>query len=400
MTIVDVLGAAAPVEVKLLLADGGVRHYEGSPGRISFGALQLRGWQIFEIDSKPGHYTGSDTYLIKIHYDLVLDPGAPSPRWFEVGFALAAAEGAGAITVLDAIPARVTTVQEPKSYDLDQYLAFVHGHSVRLPATDPDVHLFGLGSHTLRWRHTGADGSGVHPGSYTGWATITVPAGCSRLNVDATARFDFAAGSELARECAPEPESALVALRFDSPARHRGPLVDTAPPVRDSPASHAADAPRIFVSYAHDDAAHRDAVLRLSTFLVTDCGFDVHMDRWDLDRRRDWSLWAIEQITAADFVIVVASPECKRVGDGTIDSLERRGMQSELSVLRDLLQGDRATWLPKLLPVVLPGRAVAEIPLFLQPNAADHYIVTSFDRAGADDLIRVITADPPLRRPA
>jgi hypothetical protein len=155
----------------------------------------------------------------------------------------------------------------------------------------------------------------------------------------------------------------------------------------------------VFISYTHDDYHHTDAVLLFATFLARDCGFDVHMDRWELDRRRDWYLWAIEQVTTADFVIVIASPQCKRAADGTGGNLDHPGMQSEMSLLRDLLHGDRRTWLRKLLPVVLPGRSISEIPLFLQPTTADHYLVTDFTHAGAEDLLRVITGNPPYLRP-
>ncbi len=51
------------------------------------------------------------------------------------------------------------------------------------------------------------------------------------------------------------------------------------------------------------------------------------------------------------------------------------------------------------MPVVLPGRSVAEIPSFLQPNTADHYIIKDFTVAGAEDLLRHLTRQPPYQRP-
>lgn len=157
--------------------------------------------------------------------------------------------------------------------------------------------------------------------------------------------------------------------------------------------------PRVFISYTHDDEAHVEAVRLFSVFLAETCGIDVHMDRWDLDRRRDWSLWARGQLAAADFVLVIASPVCRVVGDGAMHNLDNRGMQSELSLIRELLHSDRDTWTAKLLPVVLPGRSTEEIPLFLQPNTADHYLVTDLTLHGADDLLRVLTGQPFDRRP-
>jgi hypothetical protein len=59
------------------------------------------------------------------------------------------------------------------------------------------------------------------------------------------------------------------------------------------------------------------------------------------------------------------------------------------------LHSDRAEWLPRLLPVVLPNGSVRDIPLFLQPQIADHYLVREFTVAGAENLLRAI-----FRRPA
>ncbi|MFI1917251.1 SEFIR domain-containing protein [Nocardia sp. NPDC020380] len=171
-----------------------------------------------------------------------------------------------------------------------------------------------------------------------------------------------------------------------------------AAPISDAP-GHTSSGPRVFVSYAHDDPAHIDAVLRFSDFLATECGLDVHLDRWDLELRRNWFQWAIDQITAADFVLVIASPDCRRAADGRADSRTNRGLQSEMSVMMDRLHTDRGTWLRKLLPVVLPGRSIEEIPLFLQPGIADYYLVSGFTVQGAEDLLRVITTQPYYARP-
>ncbi len=394
MSIDESSGVAAPVEVKLLLDDGSSRDIHSSPNWIVFGALRMRSWQIFPVRPQPTIFGGRGAYLLKINYDLMLEPEVPGPGWFEVGFALSASGAEDTITVIDAIPRHTNEPQEPKSYGVDGFLAFVPGKDVHLPETPPIVHLFGLGGPEVRWRHTASNGNGLRPGSYTSWATLAVPLGCTQLTIDITARFDMMVESEFVRVYSPVTEPTQVVLKLAVP--------DT-PHIGDSrglvPAERAQHVPRVFISYAHDNSDHCDAVLRLSTFLARDCGLDVHMDRWVVGGRRDWSHWAIEQIRSADFVIVIASPQCKDVGDGPRDNLGNRGMQSELSVLRDRLHSDRGTWLPKLLPVVLPGRSVEEIPLFLQPHAADHYLVTAFTHEGAEDLLRVLTGQPPYVRP-
>jgi tetratricopeptide (TPR) repeat protein len=153
---------------------------------------------------------------------------------------------------------------------------------------------------------------------------------------------------------------------------------------------------RVFVSYAHDSAAHRRAVLRFCG-LLRRLGVDVHVDEWDTDLRRDWFLWMIDQFRHADYVIVVASPEYRAAGDGNAPADCHRGVQTESAVLRNFLYRDRETWTRKILPVVLPGRSVDEIPLYLQPHCASHYQLPKINAAHARELTRVLTRDRPSR---
>ncbi|MFJ6677404.1 toll/interleukin-1 receptor domain-containing protein [Actinosynnema sp. NPDC091369] len=156
---------------------------------------------------------------------------------------------------------------------------------------------------------------------------------------------------------------------------------------------------KVFVSYAHDSPRHKDDVRALAGVLEQ-CGMSVTLDQWSSPGRQDWSSWATGGMSEADYVVVVASPDYKRAGDGLGASPVNRGVQSEAALLRDLLHSDRATWLPRLLPVVLPGHSVAEIPLFLQPYTADHYVIEEISTAGVEDLLRAITRQPAYVRPA
>ncbi|WP_216207258.1 ATP-binding protein [Amycolatopsis aidingensis] len=157
-------------------------------------------------------------------------------------------------------------------------------------------------------------------------------------------------------------------------------------------------APGVFVSYAHDSAEHKAQVWEFGRLLEAE-GVDVRLDQGDGGRRRDWYVWAMRRITEADFVVVVASPRYREAGNGLVPPGENRGVQTEAALLRDLLHRDRAVWLTRLLPVVLPGRCVDEIPLFLQPYCADHYLVPELSSAGVADLLEVLRAGQAPARP-
>ncbi|WP_026423733.1 SEFIR domain-containing protein [Actinokineospora inagensis] len=155
--------------------------------------------------------------------------------------------------------------------------------------------------------------------------------------------------------------------------------------------------PRVFLSYTHDSPEHRDEVRYFAERLV-ESGVDVCLDQWHLGGRQDWYVWALAEIPAADFVLVVGSPRYRIAGDGQAAAEDNRGLQAEAAILRDLLQHDRGVWTGKILPVLLPGHEPDEIPLFLQPLGADHYRV-GYDAEGMEDLLRVLLGQPPYIRP-
>lgn len=157
--------------------------------------------------------------------------------------------------------------------------------------------------------------------------------------------------------------------------------------------------PKVFVSYAHESDEHKAQVLALATFLRR-VGVGAVLDLWAAGSRRDWYSWAVREMTDSDFVLVVASKRYRVMGDGNGPNAEHRGVQSEAALLRELVYGDRAVWLPKVLPVVLPGQDVGQIPLFLQPHTASRFHVDSFDTTGAEELLRVIFGQPGHLMPA
>lgn len=157
---------------------------------------------------------------------------------------------------------------------------------------------------------------------------------------------------------------------------------------------HDPAAPRVFISYAHDSESHKDQVLQLATLLRTQLGIDARIDRWDENDRQDWTQWAIEQLDAADFIVAVASPAFRARGDGRAPSDDGRGAQFEGAILRNKMMQDRNTWLRRILPVVLPGNTVDDIPEFLLPYSGTRYVITRLTPDGLVALRRTLTGQP------
>ncbi|MDI5976854.1 SEFIR domain-containing protein [Amycolatopsis magusensis] len=157
--------------------------------------------------------------------------------------------------------------------------------------------------------------------------------------------------------------------------------------------------PRIFITYSHDDERHKTLVREFGTFLHTQVGVDVYLDQWDDDGRRDWSVWAIKQLTEADFVLVIASPAYKVRAEGRAAPAEGQGAQFEAAMLRDNITKDMPRATRRILPVVLPGRSAEEIPVFLNAHSTTRYEIGEFTLAGISDLLTAFTGVPRFAKP-
>lgn len=149
--------------------------------------------------------------------------------------------------------------------------------------------------------------------------------------------------------------------------------------------------PRVFVTYSHDSEEHKSLVRDFCSLLRREAGVDIHLDQWDDDERLDWSMWAMEQIREADFILAIASPAYRVRAEGLAAVDEGRGAQFEAALLRDDLTRDLVEQTRRILPVVLPGRRVEEIPSFLRPYSTTHYVVDELTLSGVEGLLAVFS---------
>ena len=375
-------------DVPFYLVDS-AKSVEMAPGRIALGLIRLRGWQVHRLAPVPDDLAGQAAYLVRVNYEFDVAPGVPAPAWAEVGFEFPDPE----VVVYDAVPTRVVKQADGASYRLTGQLNFVRrdggggcswpgdspAANIALPALVPRIDSFGLSGSLIRWRHTDE----VPAGTHTGWLVLLVPERWDEVPVMAAGNYYVETDPGLrlrpaglhdaftVRLPAPGPVDGLVQTSVDASREARG------------------GRPRVFVSYAHESAAHTAAVTDFCAFLAAR-GLDVRFDRQGLNERRNWDRWINTQIRRADYVIVIASPAYRAAGDGTLAKGERLGVQFEYDRLVDLLHRYREEWTRKILPVVLPGRSPEEIPLSFLPGIADHYLVTGITEEGAANLLRVL----------
>lgn len=376
------------IAVPLTLVDRSGRRIDQGPEKVTFGAVHLSRWQVHPVAGSSATFPGSAAHLVKVNFDLVLDLDAPVVRWFEVGFCLVDRDS----TIVAAVPRGAAEPQPETSYGLSRNLEFFPAESstalVHVPPTEGPVHVYGASGDHIRWLRVAGTETGVRPGSYSAWMVLLTPADRTGEKFRLTARFDpeLAEGDDFgaviaSREFSIELTGPNLAPQVDT-ARTSGPTFGL--PTR---------SPRIFICYAHEDDAHKKMVRDFAELLRAR-GLDPVIDKAHEGPRTSWDHWALHQIRAADFVAIIASPLVKAVGDDTYEGTDRAGIRNELGVIRNLQQKHPA-WARHLLPVVLPGRSVDEIPMFLQPQTMDHYIVDALIKSELDYLLKAVDTTPP-----
>ena len=375
------------IDVALTLVDNGGRRIDPGPEEVTFGAVRLGRWQVHPVIGAGAVFSGMAAYLVKINYDLRIEPGAPVVRWFEVDFALGERDSA----VVAAVPPGAAERQPATSYTLSRNLEFVPVATgdalVHVPPVEGPVHVYGASGDSIRWLYAAPTAAGVRPGSYSAWIVLLVPVGRTDQKIRLTARFDpeTADGDDFRHS----PKSAEFSISLTGSARSSVVEAREGGPGVGLPGA----SPRVFICYAHEDEVHKKKVRDFAD-LLRRSGLDPRIDKDQEGPRTEWDHWALREIREADFVAVIASPTCRAVGEGTYRGADRAGIRSELGAIRNLLQ-KYPKWAGHLLPVVLPGDSVDDIPMFLQPATMDHYVVEALTRIEVEDLLKAIRTTHP-----
>ncbi|MFE6980399.1 toll/interleukin-1 receptor domain-containing protein [Streptomyces griseus] len=387
------------VRIDLTVEHEGGRRMDPAPNGISVGAVHLRNWQMDRIDAPSNMFEGYDAHLVKINYDLEIDTDCLGMPWFEIFFEFLPGETGDQAVVIDALPRFGASPETPKPYVLNRFLNFVPSEGgastqVLLPATRDRVDMFGVGGSSVRWRHVALGEASVGPGSYAAWVVLLTPAGQDGQRVEFSARYDLSVPPDV--EYRPTQVPADFRLSLVAPRESRRSVATSLSAAAEDLSQEYH--PSVFICYAHDSPQHKETARQFGSLLVEN-GVLVHMDRFSEGKRGDWAIWARELIDQVDFVIVLASPICRKAFDGELSGREHPGIRSESRLINERLHAHRDEWTAKVLPVVLPHELVDNIPEMLQPWTSDHYDVTELTTEGIDDLLRAMTGVPKHSRP-
>jgi hypothetical protein len=148
--------------------------------------------------------------------------------------------------------------------------------------------------------------------------------------------------------------------------------------------------PRVFVSYSHESADHKNWVLRLASDLRRQ-GIDAILDVWDLKPGEDVTRF-MEHLASVDRVVIVCSEEYARkaaAGKGGV------GYETML-VTAEILQ-DRGS--VKFIPILKNNPSKA-LPPFLRSRVWIDFERDADYSAKVEELARVLHAAPSHPKPA
>lgn len=150
-------------------------------------------------------------------------------------------------------------------------------------------------------------------------------------------------------------------------------------------------APKVFISYSHDDQEHKDWVLTLATRLVAD-GVDVILDRWDLTLGGDLPRFMESGLTRADRVLAICTSAYV-----TKANAGKGGVGYEKMILTAQLMQDVTA--DRIIPVVRRNDVQPVLPTFLGLRRYVDFCDASGYEAKYAELVREIHGERIAPRP-
>jgi tetratricopeptide (TPR) repeat protein len=145
---------------------------------------------------------------------------------------------------------------------------------------------------------------------------------------------------------------------------------------------------RVFISYSHDSAEHKDRVWDLCEGLRKD-GVDCRIDQHEDSPPEGWPRWSRNQVQESQFVIVVCTETYKLRYEGKAPAGEGKGVKWEgFIITQELYEADGRN--TKFIPVVFSSHDSTHIPLELQ--GATRYDVSTSE--AYDNLFRHLSNQP------
>lgn len=150
-------------------------------------------------------------------------------------------------------------------------------------------------------------------------------------------------------------------------------------------------APRIFISYTHDNLEHKKWVLGLAEKLMKN-GIYVVLDQWDLKPGQDIYKFTTDGIERSDRVIIIVTPSYlkKSSMNNTGSGLERMIITGELAKQLDT---------DKFIPIIKHFNESRSLPIYLGNRLYVDFSKDDEFEKSFESLVRVIHGKPESNKP-
>lgn len=155
---------------------------------------------------------------------------------------------------------------------------------------------------------------------------------------------------------------------------------------------------KVFISYSHDSAEHRERVLRFADALHAH-GVDAELDQYHQRPTQGWPAWCEEQLRpdVSSHVLMICTPTYHDRVQNQVPVDEGRGGFWEGRIIHNYIYGEKRN--QRFIPVLFDGATEEHIPIPLRNDG--HYRISRFDLTdpGYEALYRDLTAQPYVTKP-
>jgi len=140
--------------------------------------------------------------------------------------------------------------------------------------------------------------------------------------------------------------------------------------------------PKVFISYSHETATHKEWVKRFATRL-RECGVDAILDQWDLVSGEDLTMFMERNLSICDFTLLVCTPSyVQKANEGL------GGVGYERMIVTGEMQ--RSIDQRKFIPILREAGAGAAVPVFLTTKLYCDFSRDADFEIAIDDVLRAI----------
>lgn len=148
--------------------------------------------------------------------------------------------------------------------------------------------------------------------------------------------------------------------------------------------------PRVFISYSHDTAPHKQWILDLATRL-RNAGIDAALDQWDLEPGDDLPHFMETQLDRADRVMMVCTENYVAKANSGSGGVGYEKMIVTSSLMKRIDDN-------KIIPIIRQ-KGTSSVPIFLKSKLYIDFSNDNEFEAVIDDLIRAIHGEPLFKKP-